>query len=67
MLYLTSGRTTDEDLHSIKDILSTANRGETPIHLTIQTAQGEVKLVRAGDQFRVKRSPELESALASWM
>ncbi len=65
-LYLTSGRTTDEDLHSIRDILS-ANRGETPVHLTIRTSTGEVQVLRAGDQFRVQRTPELETALASWM
>lgn len=66
MLYLASGRTSDAELHSIRDIL-VANRGETPVRLTIRTSRGTETLLRVGDQFRVKRSPELEHALASWM
>ena len=66
MLRLTSGRTTDSDLRSIREILR-ANRGETPVCLMIRTSGGRVEWLRAGDEFRVAQTPELENALAVWM
>lgn len=65
-LYLISGRTTDDELCSIRDLL-VANRGDTPVRLTIRTSCGDVQVLRAGDAFKVARSPELEDALARWM
>ncbi len=65
-LYLASGRTTDHDLKTIHSIL-VANQGDTPVHLHIRTQHGGQARLKAAKNLRVRKTPELEAALAAWM
>ena len=66
MLYLIIGRTTDKDLEAIKELL-VANRGNTPVRMTVRTAHGKEAMLTPDEAFKVSRTPQLEAALASWM
>jgi DNA polymerase III subunit alpha len=65
-LTLWVGRHSDVDLVEIQKVLQ-QHPGKMPVFLHIQNSAGKRATLELPDQFRIKRTPQLEQALGYWM
>ena len=65
-LSLWVSRSRVEDLREIQEVLS-SHPGETPVLLHFQSGTGKRATVECGEQFRVKKSEALSTALRRWV